>query len=235
MAKGAVKKSKAGEEKSRLYKLFNFEREVKGAGFASVAGLDEVGRGTLAGPVVAAAVILPLDIFIDGLNDSKRLSPAKRDRLFDEISSRARSFGIGVVQSSRIDEVNIYRATCEAMVKALASMPEKPDFLLIDGLRLPGIGPNQLPIIKGDSLSASIAAASIIAKVTRDRTMVQYEQIYPGYGFAAHKGYATAAHIDALKKHGPCPIHRRSFRPVYELWMAEKQGRIFEEDGDGLA
>lgn len=235
MAKGAVKKSKASDEKSRLYKLFNFEREVKGAGFASVAGLDEVGRGTLAGPVVAAAVILPLDIFIDGLNDSKRLSPAKRDRLFDEISSRACSFGIGVVQNSKIDEVNIYWATCEAMVKALASMPEKPDFLLIDGLRLPGIGPNQLPIIKGDSLSASIAAASIIAKVTRDRTMVQYDKIYPGYGFAAHKGYATAAHIDALNKHGPCPIHRRSFRPVYELWMAEKQGRIFEEDGDGLA
>lgn len=235
MPKSSAKKSKAEDEKARLHKLFGYEREMARLGFRTVAGLDEAGRGPLAGPVVAAAVVLPLDIFIEGLNDSKRLSKRERERIYEKIASLARAFGVGVVQSERIDEVNIYRATCEAMAMALASMQERPDFLLVDGLRLPAVAVGQLPIKRGDSLSASIAAASIMAKVIRDRIMTDYDRIYPLYGFASHKGYATAAHLDALRKNGPCPIHRHSFKPVYELCVAEKQRHFFEVDGYGSA
>lgn len=176
-----------------------------------ICGIDEAGRGPLAGPVAAAAVILPKDCEILYLNDSKKLSEKRRELLFDEIREKAVAYGIGIVGPGRIDEINILQATYEAMRTAIEALGVMPDLLLNDAVTIPGIDINQVPIVRGDAKSVSIAAASVLAKVTRDRMMREYDEIYPEYGFAKHKGYGTAAHIQALKELGPCPIHRRTF------------------------
>ena len=186
-----------------------YERRYRERG--TLCGIDEVGRGPLAGPVVAGAVILPEDCEILYLNDSKKLSEKKRELLYDEIMEKAIAVGIGAVSPERIDEINILQATYEAMRIAISRLSVRPDLLLNDAVTIPQVGIPQVPIIKGDAKSVSIAAASIIAKVTRDRMMVQYEELYPGYEFASNKGYGSARHIAALKEIGPCPIHRRSF------------------------
>ena len=196
-------------ERERTRKLKKYEEEHGACGM--VCGVDEVGRGPLAGPVVAGAVILPRDCDILYINDSKKLSAAKREELYDIIMKRAVAVGIGMVGPDRIDQINILQATYEAMREAISKLGETPDILLNDAVTIPGIDIRQIPIIKGDAKSISIGAASIVAKVTRDRLMVEYDGIMPEYGFAANKGYGSAVHIAALKKHGPSPIHRRSF------------------------
>ena len=195
-------------ERERMREMKRYEREYAAAGL--ICGIDEAGRGPLAGPVVAGAVILP-EKEILYLNDSKKLSPKKREELYDVILREAVSVGIGYASPERIDEINILQATYEAMREAISKLSPKPAVLLNDAVTIPGISIRQVPIIKGDAKSASIAAASIVAKVTRDRLMEKYDAVFPQYGFAAHKGYGAAAHIEALKKYGPCPIHRRSF------------------------
>ena len=200
---------KLEQELSRLEAMSVYEREYEERGL--ICGIDEVGRGPLAGPVVAGAVILPADCEILWLNDSKKLSEKKRELLYDEIMEKAVAVGIGAVSPERIDEINILQATYEAMRIAISKLSVKPDLLLNDAVKIPGVELPQVPIIKGDAKSVSIAAASIVAKVTRDRMMVQYEDLYPGYEFASNKGYGSARHIAALKSLGPCPIHRRSF------------------------
>jgi ribonuclease HII len=176
-----------------------------------ICGIDEVGRGPFAGPVIAAAVILPKDCDILYINDSKQLSEKKREELYDEIIAKAVAFGIGSVPPDQIDEMNILQATYEAMRKAILNMNVTPDILLNDAVTIPGVAIKQVPIIKGDAKSISIAAASIVAKVTRDRLMVAYDKIFPGYDFASNKGYGSAKHIEAIKELGLTPIHRRSF------------------------
>ena len=194
--------------------MLEFETTARTNGYNTIAGVDEVGRGPLAGPVVAAAVILPESVDIPGINDSKKLSQKKREIFFDEIESKAIDIGIGIISESEIDEINILQATYKAMREALSQLTTKPDIVLVDGNEA-NIGDYmQKNIIKGDQKSISIAAASIIAKVTRDRMMVEYDKIYPEYGFKNHKGYGTKFHIDALKEFYATPIHRRSFRPV---------------------
>ncbi|MGN1181109.1 MAG: ribonuclease HII [Suilimivivens sp.] len=197
------------EELKRTEKMKAFEKEY--SSYSYICGIDEVGRGPLAGPVVAGAVILPKDCDILYLNDSKQLSEKKREELYDVIMEKAVSTGLGFVSPERIDEINILQATYEAMREAIAKLSPKPDLLLNDAVTIPKVAIRQVPIIKGDAKSISIAAASIIAKVTRDRLMVQYDSVFPEYGFASNKGYGAAAHIEALKKYGPTPIHRRSF------------------------
>lgn len=196
-------------ERARLDAMKYYERKYEGRRF--VCGIDEAGRGPLAGPVVAGAVILPKDCEILYLNDSKKLSPAKREALFDEIMEKAVAVGVGMASPARIDEINILQATYEAMSEAVKKLNVTPDILLNDAVTIPGVGIDQEPIIKGDAKSVSIAAASIIAKVTRDRLMVQYDEILPGYGFAQHKGYGSREHIEAIQRLGPTQIHRRSF------------------------
>lgn len=197
------------KEIQRTYKMYEYERQYRDRGY--VCGIDEVGRGPLAGPVVAAAVILPVDHNILYLNDSKQLSAKKREQLYDEIMNKAVAVGVGMANENVIDEINVLNADYEAMKQAISKLDIKPDILLNDAVKIPGVDIDQVSIIKGDTLSASIAAASIIAKVTRDRLMVEYDDIYPGYGFARNMGYGTSEHIDALKKMGPCAIHRRTF------------------------
>lgn len=197
------------KERERMEQMFQYERQY--CDFAYICGIDEVGRGPLAGPVVAGAVILPKDCDILYLNDSKQLSEKKREELYDVIMKEAVATGLGYVAPERIDEINILQATYEAMRQAIDNLSVKPDLLLNDAVTIPIVDTRQIPIIKGDAKSASIAAASIIAKVTRDRLMVQYDSIFPEYGFASNKGYGAQIHVEALKKYGPCPIHRRSF------------------------
>ena len=187
------------------------EYERKYADFELICGIDEVGRGPLAGPVVAGAVILPKDSCILYVNDSKKLSETKREELYDVIMKEAVSVGLGFVDNIRIDEINILQATYEAMRQAIGKLDQKPTLLLNDAVTIPGVDIKQVPIIKGDAKSISIASASIVAKVTRDRLMVEYDKEYPEYGFASNKGYGSAGHIEAIKKYGPTPIHRRSF------------------------
>ena len=196
-------------ELERLEGMLVYEREYRPLGV--VCGIDEVGRGPLAGPVVAGAVILPEDCQILYLNDSKKLTERRRELLYDEIMEKAVAVGLGVVSQERIDEINILQATYEAMREAISKLEPAPDILLNDAVTIPEVTIPQVPIIKGDAKSISIGAASIIAKVTRDRLMVEYDQILPEYGFASNKGYGSAEHIAALKKYGPSPIHRRSF------------------------
>lgn len=210
--KSARKRIEALEkEKQRTESLKAYERQYETLGY--VCGIDEVGRGPLAGPVVAGAVILPKDCHILYLNDSKQLSEKKREELYDIIMAEAVATGIGYATPERIDEINILQATYEAMREAISKLAVKPDVLLNDAVTIPSVDAaiKQVPIIKGDAKSVSIAAASIIAKVTRDRLMVEYDSVFPEYGFASNKGYGAAAHIEALKKYGPTPIHRRSF------------------------
>ena len=196
-------------ERARLEVMRSYEHEYEALG--PVCGIDEAGRGPLAGPVVAAAVILPKDCEILYLNDSKQLTPAKREALYDEIMDKAVSVGVGIVGPARIDEVNILNADYEAMCEALGKLTVMPATLLNDAVTIPQVKIRQIPIIKGDAKSVSIAAASVIAKVTRDRIMVEYDDLMPEYGFAKHKGYGSAEHIAALKKYGPSQIHRKSF------------------------
>ncbi len=209
-AEREAKKALALEkEKERMYGLFAYEREHAACQY--ICGIDEVGRGPLAGPVVACAVILPKDCDILYINDSKKLSEKKREMLYDEIMEKAVSVGIGIVSPARIDEINILQATYEAMREAISKLTVKPDILLNDAVRIPGVDIEQVSIIKGDAKSASIGAASIVAKVTRDRMMAEYDSVFPEYGFASNKGYGTAVHTQALKELGATPIHRRSF------------------------
>ena len=203
------RQEKLRAERERLEGMRVYERRYRERG--TLCGIDEVGRGPLAGPVVAGAVILQEDCEILYLNDSKKLSEKKRELLYDEIMEKAIAVGIGAVSPERIDEINILQATYEAMRIAISRLSVRPDLLLNDAVTIPQVDIPQVPIIKGDAKSVSIAAASIIAKVTRDRMMVQYEDLYPGYEFASNKGYGSARHIAALKEIGPCPIHRRSF------------------------
>ena len=196
-------------EKERTEQLKVYEKQY--AVFGYVCGIDEVGRGPLAGPVVAGAVILPPDCQILYINDSKKLSAKKREELYPVIMEEAVSVGIGMVSPQRIDEINIFQATYEAMREAIHNLSVKPDILLNDAVTIPDVTIRQVPIIKGDTKSISIGAASIIAKVTRDRLMEEYDKVLPEYGFASNKGYGTKAHIEALKAHGATPIHRRSF------------------------
>jgi ribonuclease HII len=204
---------------------YRYERAAWRSGLKQVAGVDEAGRGPLAGPVVAAAVILDPNRRVKGLDDSKRLTPTRRETLFEEILIAARAVATSIVDSQTIDRVNILEATRRAMYEALGQLTPRPDLVLIDALRLPALAVPQKPIIKGDRRSASIAAASIVAKVTRDRLMLEADARFPEYGFGRHKGYPTAEHRTALKKHGPCPIHRRTFHGV---WL---QGELFERSG----
>ena len=192
--------------------LWYYEHTAQEQGYALICGVDEAGRGPLAGPVCAAAVILPPDLEIEGLNDSKKLTEKKRDALYDIITEKALAYGIAMATEQEIDEINILQATFLAMKRAVEQLSLRPSFVLVDGNREPDLGDLPLKtIVKGDSLSANIAAASILAKVTRDRYMVEMDARYPQYGFAVHKGYGTQKHYEALRQYDACPIHRRSF------------------------
>ena len=206
-----LRKKEAAYEKelARTEAMKEYEHKYEHLGY--VCGIDEVGRGPLAGPVVAGAVILPKDCHILYLNDSKQLSARKRDELYDVIMENAVAVGIGMASPQRIDEINILQATYEAMREAISKLSVVPQILLNDAVTIPKVTIPQVPIIKGDAKSVSIAAASIVAKVTRDRMMVEYDRVMPEYGFASNKGYGAAAHIEALKKYGPSPIHRTTF------------------------
>lgn len=196
-------------EKKRTESIMKYEKEYEN--YLYICGIDEVGRGPLAGPVVACAVILPKNCDILYINDSKKLSATKREELYDEIMEKAVAVGLGFVGPERIDEINILQATYEAMREAVAKLEPQPDLLLNDAVTIPGLAQKQVPIIKGDAKSISIGAASIIAKVTRDRLMEEYDHLYPQYGFASNKGYGSKEHIKAIQQYGPTPIHRRSF------------------------
>ncbi len=200
---------KLEKELARIEAMSVYEKKY--SDFQAICGIDEVGRGPFAGPVVAGAVILPKDHTILYLNDSKKLSEKKREELYDVIMEQAVAVGTGMAGPARIDEINILQATYEAMRMAIEQLAVKPDILLNDAVTIPEVHIKQVPIVKGDAKSVSIAAASIIAKVTRDRLMREYDAVFPGYDFASNKGYGTKAHIEGLKKFGPTPIHRRSF------------------------
>ena len=217
---------KRGEkERDRIEALRRYEKEAWEKGFRRVAGVDEAGRGPLAGPVVAAAVILPADAALEGVDDSKKLTPAKREDLLVRIGEKALAVGVGQASVAEIDELNIYHAARLAMERAIAALSEKPDYLLTDAMPLPSLDAiPQKPLIHGDALSLSIASASIVAKVTRDRLMGELHRKYPAYGFEGHKGYGTEEHLKALQSHGPCPEHRLSFGPVMET-LAEKSAQ----------
>ncbi len=203
---------KLAKERARLEAMRVYEREYDGK---YICGIDEVGRGPLAGPVVAGAVILPKDCELLWVNDSKKLSQKKREALYEEIMEKAVATGIGMVSPARIDEINILQATYEAMRMAIGQLKVRPEVLLNDAVTIPEVDIFQVPIIKGDEKSVSIAAASIIAKVTRDRLMVEYDSVISGYDFASNKGYGTKAHIAGLRELGPSPIHRRTFIRKY--------------------
>ena len=200
------------KEQERLEKLKEIEKDLNSKGFNKICGIDEAGRGPLAGPVVVAAVIMSKDSIIEGVNDSKKVSEKKREKLYDEITNSAISYGVAIIDQKEIDDINILNATKKGLTEALMQLSEKPDIILVDALT--GIDTLGIPyqsIIKGDAKSYSIASASIIAKVTRDRIMRQWDEIYPEYGFEKHKGYGTKAHIEVIKNNGICPIHRKSF------------------------
>ncbi|MEW4413731.1 ribonuclease HII [Clostridium sp. AN503] len=204
-----ISEEKMLAERQRLEQMKEYEYTY--AACHAICGIDEAGRGPLAGPVAAGAVILPADCEILFLNDSKKLSEKRREELFVEIQEKAVAWSVGIVGPDVIDEINILQATYEAMRRAIAGLSVTPDLLLNDAVTIPGVSINQVPIVKGDAKSVSIAAASIMAKVTRDHMMMECDALFPEYGFAKHKGYGTAAHIAAIKEFGPCPIHRRSF------------------------
>ena len=208
------RKEKSDQELARLAKLRRFEEDLYDKGYDFIAGVDEAGRGPLAGPVVAAAVILPRGARIIGLDDSKKVSPQRREELACEIKEKALAWSVGIAGVDIIDRFNILQASLRAMHSAVNFLECRPEYILVDAVRIPNIQQPQLPIIGGDGLSVSIAAASIIAKTTRDSIMKEYHEIYPEYGFLKHKGYGTAEHIAALEKFGPCPIHRTSFNII---------------------
>ena len=196
--------------------LWDYETKAREKGYRLVAGADEAGRGPLAGPVVAAAVVLPPDAIFQGLDDSKKLSPAKREELFPKIQTQAIAYGVAVVNPEVIDEINILQAALLAMKQAVEMFPSDPDLLLIDGNQKIDSSIEQWTIVKGDAKSFSISAASVLAKVTRDHIMEDYHHLYPQYEFARHKGYGTRLHRDLIAEHGPCPIHRSTFKGVAE-------------------
>jgi ribonuclease HII len=208
--------------------LYKYEEEFEDNGYTYIAGCDEVGRGPLAGPVVVAAVILPLDLRIEGINDSKKLSEKKREALYKEIMQKAISVGISFISEEDVDRLNIYEATKKGMLEAISKLNPKPEHVLIDAMPLHELEIEHTSIIHGDALSASIGAASIIAKVTRDHYMEKMDFKYPNYGFAKHKGYGTKQHLEALNKYGPCPIHRRSFSPVQKAYQKKKIISLFD-------
>ncbi|MBW8350477.1 ribonuclease HII [Bacillus sp. IITD106] len=200
------------------YKLMQtYEIKARKEGFHLIAGIDEVGRGPLAGPVVSAAVILDEKSYIPGLNDSKKLTEKKRDVLYDQILDEAVAIGIGIISAEEIDRINIYEATKKSMLEAVLNLRVQPDYLLLDATKINSIYP-ETSIVKGDAKSVSIAAASIVAKVTRDRMMKEYHNQYPQYGFHLHMGYGTKLHLNALNSYGPCTIHRKSFAPIKQLF-----------------
>lgn len=209
-------RKKQAKEKKEFQDLTRYEQELRLQGYTCIAGIDEVGRGPLAGPVVTAAVILPKDFYLAGLNDSKKLSEGKREEYYEYIQRHAISIGVGMVHAEEIDSINIYQATKKAMNEAIVQLPVQPDYLLIDAMKIVSPYPSQ-SIIKGDSKSISIAAASIIAKVTRDRMMKEYAEKYPGYAFEKNAGYGTKDHLNGLEQLGVTPLHRKSFAPVKEL------------------
>ncbi len=191
-----------------------YERKLWRSGVEAVAGVDEAGVGPMAGPVVAAAVMFPAEVFISGVNDSKKLSEDQRERLFTPVTEQALSFGVGVADPEEIDRLNIYWATMLAIRRAVGAMEQQPEHVLVDGRNVPELALPQTRIVGGDRKSFCIAAASIIAKVTRDRMMAEFDEVFPEYGFASHKGYCTSEHLKRLEKFGPCSIHRKSFAPV---------------------
>ncbi|MGN0703702.1 MAG: ribonuclease HII [Lentihominibacter sp.] len=206
-----TKEERLEKQKQRLAEMKVPEAELHAKGYKYIAGVDEVGRGPLAGPVVAAAVILPEDFDVPGVDDSKKLSEKKREELFDIITERAVAYGIGMADHSIIDEINILQATKLAMKDAITGLQQQPDYILFDAMRIDDLETPQESVIKGDSKVLAVAAASIVAKVTRDRMMVEYSNEYPGYAFEKNKGYGTKAHYEGLREHGMCPIHRRTF------------------------
>ena len=210
-------RERATAEAARIERMWTYERRAVENGYSFIAGIDEAGRGPLAGPVVAAAVILPAGIELPGLNDSKQVREEVREELYDLIREGAIACGIGIVNAEEIDRVNILQATFDAARQALSQLSVVPDYLLTDFLKIPGVAQPYEAIVKGDANSFSIAAASILAKVTRDRLMVDYAAQYPQYGFDKHKGYYCPEHVEALREYGPCPIHRKTFAPVSEL------------------
>lgn len=199
--------------------LYGFDDSIRKNGYNTIVGIDEAGRGPLAGPVVASAVRLSEKIRIDGIRDSKKIREKEREILFYKILVSAEDIGLGIVDSEEIDRINILNATKLAMKKALEDLREKPDLILIDALMLESIKIKQIPLVKGESKSASIAAASIIAKVIRDGIIMGYHKMYPQYGFDKHKGYATGLHLERIKEYGPCHIHRKSFKKVMDLML----------------
>lgn len=219
---------KAALEKERFHKMLSYERQYHDEGAKLIAGVDEAGRGPLAGPLVIAAVILPQDIFISGLNDSKQISASKRDKLYDEILQKAVSISVNIVSISNIDELNIYRATQVGMAEVLLNLDLQPDVALIDAMPVEAGNIQTVSLVHGDALSASIAAASIVAKVTRDRIMEKLAILYPAYGFAGNKGYGSKEHMQAIKIEGATPWHRRSYEPVKSMNLdpVKKRGNI---------
>ena len=209
--KDMTKEERLQLQRDKLKAMMEYEDKLRESGCALVAGVDEVGRGPLAGPVVTAAVILPADFDVLGVDDSKKLSEKKREELYIQIKEKAVCYAVGLVDNRRIDEINILEATKEAMRAAVEGLARKPDHVLVDALTIPGVDIPQTGIVKGDAKSVSIAAASILAKVTRDHMMMEYEKIYPGYAFDRNKGYGTRAHYEGIAACGVCPIHRRSF------------------------
>lgn len=215
LARSYLKKREAKQrEQERIQRMWHFERTYREQGYQLIAGVDEAGRGPLAGPVVAAAVILPEGFDAEGLNDSKKLSLDERESLREKIQRDATAIGVGIVDHHYIDQHNILQATYEAMRRAVAELSPAPEYLLLDAVQVPGLKIPQHPIVKGDALSHSIAAASIIAKTVRDRWMKEVDEIYPHYGFRKNMGYGTPDHLAALDRWGACPIHRTSFAPV---------------------
>lgn len=205
-------------ERKRLTKMSLYERRLREMGYSVIAGVDEAGRGPLAGPVVAAACILPPDFLLTDLNDSKQVTPEGREHLFTSLTTTTGVYyGVGIIGVDRIDHINILRATFEAMQEAVRQLPKPPDYVLIDGNQLPDMPYPSAGIVEGDAFSISIAAASIIAKVTRDHLMNEEALKWPQYGFEKHKGYGTPQHLEALRRYGPCPLHRKSFEPVKSL------------------
>ncbi|PKM82631.1 MAG: ribonuclease HII [Firmicutes bacterium HGW-Firmicutes-14] len=215
----------AEKERFRLEGMALYETDARAKGYSLIAGVDEAGRGPLAGPVVASAVVFPEGIVIPGIDDSKKLMPSKREYLYNEITGQAVCWSIGLADVQEIDRINILQASLLAMRRALAGLCKTPDYVLVDAVRVSGIDIPQLPIIKGDGKSISIAAASIIAKVTRDRMMDQFDKQFPKYGFSKHKGYGTKAHLQALREYGLSPLHRRSF--TGKLFQGAEHGSIW--------
>ena len=213
-------------ELKRLKNLCAFEDEARQQGFKNIAGVDEAGRGPLAGPVVAGACLIPPDVFLPGIDDSKKLTAEEREHLYQLITTNPLiHYAVGIVDAEMIDKVNIYRATILAMIEAVNKLPIQPDFLLVDGMKLPHPTIPCKGIIKGDNLSQSIAAGAIVAKVTRDRIMHELHIQYPDYGFSRHKGYCTEVHLEAIDRLGPCPIHRKTFRPCVKDFQID----LFED------